>query len=92
MSYQNVDDNGNATNTVKFVLTDPEGIPLKCDNNKAHFDGLVYEIAQCIARTGKFKSLVEQGIVFKGKTTIVDSAAAVPFVLGGVTWAVCKLL
>ena len=52
--------------------------------NAAHFDGFLYEIADYCTRTGKFLPLLTQGITIRGYRTVVDSPAAVPFVLGSV--------
>ena len=71
-----------------FVFTDIEGEVLVCDNNPAHFEGYLYEVSQCIKRTGAFLPLLEQRVVITpGGKTIVDSVSAVPFVLNEVAGA-----
>lgn len=69
------------------VITDSKGLPVTVDNNPAHFDGLLSDIKNFVERTGKFASFLEQGMVFRGSKTYVDSAAAIPFVQGLVTGA-----
>ena len=73
---------GTSTPTDYTVITDVDREPVKIDNNPAHFDGLLYEIAEFSNRSGKFLPLLEHGVVLSGKTTLLDSAAAVPFVQG----------
>ena len=80
------DDNSLSSQPDKLtVITDSDGIPVKVDNNPAHFDGFVQEIADFARRTGLFLPYFEQGIAMRGSKTITDSAASVPFLLGMVT-------
>ena len=81
------DTDSSASNN-QFVFTDIEGNPITTDKNPAHFDGLLFEIAECARRTGKFLPLLEQGVTMRGYKTIVESAASVPFVQGMVTNAI----
>ena len=82
-----LDDNSFSNHTDKLtVITDSDGTPVKVDNNPAHFDGFVQEIADFARRTtGHFLPYFEQGIAMRGSKTITDSAASVPFLLGLVT-------
>ena len=59
-----------------FVFTDIEGQPLCCDKNRAHIEGLLYEISLCCERTGKFKPLYEKGAkVTPSGITIIDNVS-----------------
>ena len=64
------------------VITDVDKEPVKVDNNPAHFHGLLYEISEFSNRSGKFLPLLTHGVVLCGKSTVLDSAAAVPFLQG----------
>ena len=64
------------------VFTDIDLNLIQCDNNPAHFDGLLAEIASFCKRTGHHLPLLEHGVVIKGHRTIVDSPTAVPFFTG----------
>ena len=80
------DDNSLSNQTDKLtVITDSDGIPVKVDNNPAHFDGFVQEIEDFSRRTGVFLPYFEHGMVMRGSKTITDSAASVPFLMGMVT-------
>ena len=76
------------TVTSSTVFTDIDKNPISCDNNPAHYDGLLTEIAAYCKRTGKFLPLLEQGVAIRGHRTIVDSASAVQFVQGDVANAI----
>ena len=81
-----LDDNSFSNHTDKLtVITDSDGIPVKVDNNPAHFDGFVQEIEDFSRRTGVFLPYFEHGMVMRGSKTITDSAASVPFLMGMVT-------
>ena len=81
-----LDDNSFSNHTDKLtVITDSDGIPVKVDNNPAHFDGFVQEIEDYSRRTGVFLPYFEHGMVMRGSKTITDSAASVPFLMGMVT-------
>ena len=73
--------------TVQTVFLDIDLNPITCDDNPAHFDGLLLEVAAFCQRTGKFLPLLEQGVSIRGHRTVIDSPAAVPFVKGGVAGA-----
>jgi len=70
-----------------IVITDIDLNPIRLDNNPAHFDGFLAEVAEFCERTGHFLPLVEHGVAIRGHRTIIDSATAVPFFLGGVAGA-----
>ena len=53
-----------------IVITDFEGQPVKVDNNPAHFDGLVQEIADFALRTGHFLPYLENGVALRGSKTM----------------------
>ena len=64
------------TDSMTFILTDSDRLPIVLDNNPAHIEGALQQAKRCLLRTGKFATLLEQGaklIPSSGKLAIEDA-------------------
>ena len=49
------------TNNSDQYPTDCDGEPIQFDGNPAHMSGALFEVFECIERSGMFKLLLESG-------------------------------
>ena len=71
--------------TVQTVFLDIDLNPITCDDNPAHFDGLLLEVAAFCQRTGKFLPLLEQGVSIPAGTA-PSSTLQLPSLSSRVGW------